>query len=100
ISRVAWQHHPASREEMERSLFQRHENVKPRIARMLRELEDPDTASNRSADAIKPTTYCGRNSHKPIARKRFIAMMVFIAAALVATFASQARAMMRWSCNP
>jgi ferric-dicitrate binding protein FerR (iron transport regulator) len=80
---------------MERSLFQRHENVTPRIARMLRELEDPDTASNRSADAVKPATDRGRNSHKPIARKRVIAMMVFIAAALVATFAWQARALMR-----
>ena len=51
----------------------------PRIERMLRELQDSDSAQNRSVDIGKPGIDCSGHSRKQTAQKGFI-----LAAALFA----------------
>ena len=71
---------------------ERHRTTTPRIARMLRELEDTDTARDCAADVGKPATNRGAHPQKRTPPQWFRAAAVFIAAGLVAVIAWQARA--------
>jgi hypothetical protein len=73
-------------------MLQGHRTVTPRIARMLCELERPDTGQNRAADVAKPATDRGGHHRNRTARLGFIAAAALIAAAFVAVIAWPPRA--------
>ena len=63
----------------------------PRIARMLRELQDSDGAQNRSVDIGKPAIDCSGHSPKQTAQKGFIVAAALIAVVFVVLIAWQMR---------
>ena len=69
----------------------RHRNNTPRITRMLRELEDPDSAQSRPVDIGKPAIDCSGHSTRQTAQKGFTLAAALIAVVLVALIAWQMR---------
>ena len=73
-------------------MVQHHRNVTPRIARMLVELEGPDTGQNRAANVAKPAANRVGHPCKHTARRGFIAAAAFIASVFAAVIVWQMRA--------
>jgi hypothetical protein len=82
----------ARNSETDRAMFQRHRNVTPRIARMLRELEPADVAQDRPADVAEPAIDPRDHPAKRMAFQWFRVAAALIAAGFLAVVAWQARA--------